>query len=224
VNPRRRRVRLVRSTSDTCRFSVRATEPLAGASDEECKAAAPRERVSCSPNYLDSVTRNEPDTSLRDQNEPVCVRISAYTRSMKTAEIRGIPPQLRGSGTAETPIICSWFESRYPSSNRRRIPRRNSPSPLLPGPKRVEMPDMTPDTPLMGTGMSHGPDEYGPVPAHAGASRQSPHIFWVWTRQRRSPRRFSPSTSSPSFSDSTASEISAMSPESATGPSPRSRT
>jgi len=50
---------------------------------------------------------------------------------MKTAEIRGIPPQLRGSDTTETAIICSWFESRYPSSNRRRILRRNSPSPLL---------------------------------------------------------------------------------------------
>jgi len=36
---------------------------------------------------------------------------------MKTAEIRGITPQLRGSGTAEIAIICSWFESRYPSSN-----------------------------------------------------------------------------------------------------------
>jgi len=35
---------------------------------------------------------------------------------MKTAEIRGIPPQLQGSGTAEIAIICSWFESRYPSS------------------------------------------------------------------------------------------------------------
>jgi len=65
---------------------------------------------------LDSVTRNEPDTSLRDQIGPVSVRASAYTRSMKTAEIRGIPPQLRGSDTAEIAIICSWFESRYPSS------------------------------------------------------------------------------------------------------------
>jgi hypothetical protein len=83
-------------------------------------------------NGLNSVTRNEPDTYLRHQNGPVSIRASSYTRSMKTAEIRGIPPELRGSGTAEIAIICSWFESRYPSSNRRRIPRRNHPSPLLP--------------------------------------------------------------------------------------------
>ena len=33
--------------------------------------------------------------------------------------------------TTSTPIICSWFESRYPSTNRRRIPRRNHLSPTL---------------------------------------------------------------------------------------------
>jgi hypothetical protein len=64
------------------------------------------------------VTRNEPDTPLRDQNEPVPVRARAYTRPMKTAEIRGIPPRLRGSGTTQTAFICSWFEFRYHSSKR----------------------------------------------------------------------------------------------------------
>jgi hypothetical protein len=96
---------------------------------------------------------------------------------MKTAEIRGIPAQLRGSGTTETAIICSWFESRYPSSNRRRIPRRNSPSPLLPiRPDLAAVTRNGPETPVRGdSGASSSwqvrtrPGSVGPLavqPAH----------------------------------------------------------
>jgi hypothetical protein len=51
------------------------------------------------------VTRNEPDTLERDQNQPVSVRTSAYTESMKTAEIRGISPLLRKAEKPKSPII-----------------------------------------------------------------------------------------------------------------------
>ena len=43
------------------------------------------------------------------------LEISPSSRpAMATMEFRGIPPQLRGSGPAESATICSWFESRYP--------------------------------------------------------------------------------------------------------------
>jgi len=58
----------------------RASASLADASDEKWKAAVRRERGSCSIDDLDSVTTNEPDTPLRDQNETVSLRASAYTR------------------------------------------------------------------------------------------------------------------------------------------------
>lgn len=51
---------------------------------------------------------------------------------MKTAEIRGFLPEQRVTVRAEKAFSCSWFESRYPSSKKGRIPRRNHPSPTLP--------------------------------------------------------------------------------------------
>ena len=77
------------------------------------------------------LTRNTPRTPRRDPNAPVSLRSEAYTETMRTAEIRGIQPQRRIGEPTETTIICSWFESRYPSTKRCRIPRRNRLSPIL---------------------------------------------------------------------------------------------
>jgi hypothetical protein len=102
------------------------------------------------------VTRSTPMTRHGDQNQPVHVRSSAYTDSMRTAEIRGILLQLRVDEETKNTFSCSWFESRYPSSNRRKFPGRNYPSPsFLSGLNR----------PLCSR-LPRAPVEYGPDREH----------------------------------------------------------
>jgi hypothetical protein len=50
-----------------------------------------------------------------DQIQAVSHRTARTLNPMRTAEYRGSLPRMQVHTTTPTPIICSWFESRYPS-------------------------------------------------------------------------------------------------------------
>src|SRR4051794_11626566 len=72
---------------------------------------------------------------------------------MKTAETRGIMRQHDGGVVTWTTYLCSWFESRYPSSEFRRIPPQNS-LPFGGSPSGLNGPETRNETEFGCTGVS----------------------------------------------------------------------
>ena len=81
-------------------------DTLRRSSDGKCAASAPLSR--------DQKLTINPKS---DQIQAVSCRTARTLNPMRTAEFRGSLPHMQVRTTTPTPIICSWFESRYPSTS-----------------------------------------------------------------------------------------------------------